>query len=68
MRFLNLYFGFSLCILICDVNMLCLRPVPVPVSMCKVSEFEDCVGEAVGPMFVLEVECPYCYSISTLTK
>jgi hypothetical protein len=40
----------------------------VPVSLCKVPEFEDCIGEAEGPMFVLEVGSPYCYSISIITK
>ena len=40
----------------------------MPVSLCKVSEFEDCVGEAEGTILVFDVGCPYCYSISILTK
>jgi hypothetical protein len=67
MTFINLYFGLRPCILIRDV-ILCLKLVPVPVSLCKMSEFGDCASEAEGPMFVLEVGCPDCYSISILTK
>ena len=65
MRFLNLYFGLRPRILICDANVLFKAST---CALCKMPEFEDCVGEAEGPMLVLEVGSPCCYSISILTK